>query len=51
MPVPGSKAVRDGALLPLPGHTEGIRTWDQFLDEELPESRGGPDSASRVKSA
>ena len=39
MPVPGSKAVRNGALLPPPGHTEGVRTWDQFLDEELPELR------------
>jgi uncharacterized protein YbjT (DUF2867 family) len=51
MPVPGSKAVRKGALLPPPGHTEGVSTWDQFLAEELPEHRGGPDPASRVKSA
>jgi uncharacterized protein YbjT (DUF2867 family) len=51
VPVPGSKAVRNGALLPPPGHTEGVRTWDQFLDEELQEFRGGLDSASRVKSA
>ena len=51
VPVPGSKAVRNGALLPPPGHTEGVRTWDQFLDEELTELRGGLDSASRVKSA
>jgi len=51
MPVPGSKAVRNGALLPPPGHTEGVRTWDQFLDEELPERRDGLDPASRVKSA
>ena len=35
VPVPGSKAVRNGALLPPPGHTEGVRTWDQFLAEEL----------------
>ena len=35
MPVPGSKAVRNGALLPPPGHTEGVRTWDQFLADEL----------------
>jgi uncharacterized protein YbjT (DUF2867 family) len=41
VPVPGSKAVRNGALLPPPGHTEGIRTWDQFLAEELPEHRRG----------
>jgi uncharacterized protein YbjT (DUF2867 family) len=51
MPVPGSKAVRKGALLPPPGHTEGVSTWDQFLAEELPEHRGGPDPVSRVKSA
>ena len=50
VPVPGSKAVRNGALLPPKGHTEGTRTWDQFLDEELPQSRGGVDSAARVKS-
>ena len=49
VPVPGSKAVRDGALLPPPGHTEGARTWDQFLDEELPGRRAGRDPASRVK--
>jgi hypothetical protein len=35
MPVPGSKAVRGGALLPPRGHTEGVRTWGQFLAEEL----------------
>lgn len=51
MPVPGSKAVRNGALLPPPGHTEGTRTWNQFLAEELPEHRSGLDPASRVKSA
>ena len=51
VPVPGSKAVRNGALLPPKGHTEGARTWDQFLAEELPQSRGGVDSAARVKSA
>jgi uncharacterized protein YbjT (DUF2867 family) len=34
MPVPGSKAVRNGALLPPPDHTEGVRTWDQFLAQE-----------------
>ncbi len=51
MPVPGSKAVRNGALLPPPGHTEGVRTWAQFLAEELTEHRGGLDPASRAKSA
>ncbi|HEX3515895.1 MAG TPA: NAD(P)H-binding protein [Trebonia sp.] len=44
VPVPGSKAVRNGALLPPPGHIEGVKTWDQFLDEELQEFRGGRDS-------
>jgi hypothetical protein len=29
--IPGTRAVRDGALLPPPGHTVGARTWDQFL--------------------
>jgi uncharacterized protein YbjT (DUF2867 family) len=29
--IPGTRAVRDGALLPSPGHTAGSRTWDQFL--------------------
>ena len=51
MPVPGSKAVRNGALLPPPGHTEGTRTWDQFLAEELREHRGDLDPASRVTGA
>jgi uncharacterized protein YbjT (DUF2867 family) len=35
VPVPGSKAVRNGGLLPPPHHTEGGRTWDDFLGEEL----------------
>jgi uncharacterized protein YbjT (DUF2867 family) len=51
MPVPGSKAVRNGALLPPPRHTEGVRTWDQFLAEELREIRSRPDSAPQGKSA
>jgi uncharacterized protein YbjT (DUF2867 family) len=29
--IPGTRAVRNGALLPPPGHTAGSRTWDQFL--------------------
>jgi uncharacterized protein YbjT (DUF2867 family) len=33
--IPGSKAVRNGALLPPPGHTTGINTWHQFLTERL----------------
>ena len=51
MPVPGGKAVRKGALLPPPGHTEGVRTWDQFLAEELGKNHAAPDSASRLKGA
>jgi uncharacterized protein YbjT (DUF2867 family) len=50
LPVPGGRAVRNGALLPPPGHTEGVRTWDQFLTEELPGNRTDLGSASRVKS-
>jgi uncharacterized protein YbjT (DUF2867 family) len=34
--IPGTRAVRNGALLPLPGHTTGERTWDQFLAEVRP---------------
>jgi uncharacterized protein YbjT (DUF2867 family) len=45
------EAVRKGALLPPPGHTEGVRTWDQFLTEELRENGAALDSASRVKGA
>jgi len=33
--IPGTRAVRNGALLPLPGHTAGSRTWDQFLSARL----------------
>jgi hypothetical protein len=33
--IPGTRAVRHGALLPPPGHTVGGRTWDQFLSTEL----------------
>jgi uncharacterized protein YbjT (DUF2867 family) len=35
--IPGSKAVRNGALLPSPGHTVGTRTWDEFLAARLKE--------------
>jgi hypothetical protein len=38
VPVPGGRAVRNGALLPPPEHTEGVRTWDQFLAGELPDN-------------
>jgi uncharacterized protein YbjT (DUF2867 family) len=33
--IPGTRAVRNGALLPPPGHTAGSRTWDQFLSASL----------------
>jgi uncharacterized protein YbjT (DUF2867 family) len=33
--IPGTRAVRNGALLPSPGYTAGSRTWDQFLGERL----------------
>jgi uncharacterized protein YbjT (DUF2867 family) len=33
--IPGTRAVRNGALLPPPGHTAGSRTWDQFLCTQL----------------
>jgi len=46
VPVPGGKAVRNGALLPPPGHTEGARTWDQFLAEELQPRTSGPHLSS-----
>jgi uncharacterized protein YbjT (DUF2867 family) len=35
--IPGTRAVRNGALLPPPGHTAGSRTWDQFLAAQLPQ--------------
>jgi uncharacterized protein YbjT (DUF2867 family) len=33
--IPGTRAVRHGALLPPAAHTTGGRTWDQFLSTEL----------------
>jgi uncharacterized protein YbjT (DUF2867 family) len=33
--IPGTRAVRGGALLPPPGYTVGCRTWDQFLATQL----------------
>jgi uncharacterized protein YbjT (DUF2867 family) len=33
--IPGTKAVRDGALLPPSGYTAGTRTWDQYLTTRL----------------
>jgi uncharacterized protein YbjT (DUF2867 family) len=42
--IPGTRAVRDGALLPPPGHTTGSRTWDQFLATH-------PDGARRHREA
>jgi len=37
VPMPGAKAVRNGALLPTSGHTVGTKTWDQFLNAKLEE--------------
>ena len=33
--IPDTRAVRNGALLPPPGHTVGSRTWGQFLTTQL----------------
>jgi uncharacterized protein YbjT (DUF2867 family) len=33
--IPGTRAARNGALLPPPGHTTGRATWDQFLTTQL----------------
>ncbi len=35
--IPGTRAVRNGALLPPPGYTMGSRTWDQFLTSHVPQ--------------
>jgi uncharacterized protein YbjT (DUF2867 family) len=43
--IPGSKAVRNGALLPPPRHTVGTRTWDQYLTartQEQPSDLAAP---------
>jgi hypothetical protein len=29
--IPGTRAIRAGALLPPPGHSAGNRTWEQLL--------------------
>jgi uncharacterized protein YbjT (DUF2867 family) len=44
--IPGSKPMRNGALLPSPGHTAGVATWDQFLTARLQQHDRDP--ASRV---
>jgi uncharacterized protein YbjT (DUF2867 family) len=35
IPIPGTRAVRAGGLLPPPGHTVGSRTWAEFLTARL----------------
>lgn len=35
--IPGTRAVRNGALLPPTGYTMGSRTWDQFLTSHVPQ--------------
>jgi uncharacterized protein YbjT (DUF2867 family) len=47
--IPGTRAVRDGALLPGPGHTAGTRTWQQFLAESLRQPQA--ESTREVRSA
>lgn len=37
--IPGTRAVRDGALLPPPGHIVGRTTWEEFLTARLGEAR------------
>jgi uncharacterized protein YbjT (DUF2867 family) len=37
--IPGSKAVRHGALLPPRGHTTATHTWEQFLIKRLRQDR------------
>jgi uncharacterized protein YbjT (DUF2867 family) len=47
--IPGTRVVRDGALLPGPGHTAGSRTWEQFLAESLQQPQA--ESTREVRSA
>src|SRR5437660_9902889 len=47
--IPGARAVREGALLPGPGHTTGSRTWRQFLTEKLRQPQA--ESIREVRSA
>lgn len=37
--IPGTKAVRTGALLPPPGPTTAANTWEQFLTRRLRQDR------------
>jgi uncharacterized protein YbjT (DUF2867 family) len=46
--IPGTKAVRDGALLPSSGYTLGTRTWDEFLAARLRQLSVDMGSASHV---
>jgi uncharacterized protein YbjT (DUF2867 family) len=46
--IPGTKAVRNGALLPSPGHTVGTRTWDEFLATRLTDHGSNLNPASGV---
>lgn len=40
--VPGTRAVRQGGLLPGPGHLAGTRTWQEFLTEALRQPQAKP---------
>jgi uncharacterized protein YbjT (DUF2867 family) len=39
--IPGTRAVRNGALLPPPGHAVGTRTWDEYLASSMEKPGGG----------
>jgi uncharacterized protein YbjT (DUF2867 family) len=46
--IPGSKAVRNGALLPQAQHTVGTRTWEQFLAVRVEQHGDDRGPVSRV---
>ncbi len=50
-PAGGKAKLRNGALLPPPGHTEGTRTWDQFPGRGASGTPRRPGPASRVTGA
>lgn len=45
--IPGTKAVRNGALLPPPGHTTATNTWEQFLIQRLQHDNAAADNETR----
>ncbi len=46
--IPGTRAVRSGALLPSPGYTVGTTTWDEFLEARLTNQVSDVNRASPV---